>query len=221
MFWVSELLSKGEFKLSEACGDQQELLDLAKQLPGVLIQARSSATNLAYKNAFQKWMDWSVAYNGISCLPASPQHVALYLIHVGNIANSFSTVNLASCAITWGHQIAGFESPVGHVTVSQILKGLQRKLACPKNPKEPFTVHDMQNLCEVVDKCNLTDLRNTCLMLLTFYGFLRFSEVVNLRLKNVVMHKTHVELKITKAKNDQLRLGNIVVISALKSACPV
>ena len=56
---------------------------------------------------------------------------------------------------------------------------------------------------------------------LAFFAFLRFDEVVHLKAGNVKIHNTHVEILIEKAKNDQLRQGNVVVIAKRPQRCPV
>jgi hypothetical protein len=136
LFWVSELNSKGDQKGSV---DSEELRRLEAQHPDILARARAPATNDAYSRAFQKWKTWTLKYNHIICLPASPKYVALYLINVANTSNTFSTVNLASASIAWAHHLAGHESPTKNVLVVETLAGLKSKLAKPKVKKEPFT----------------------------------------------------------------------------------
>jgi hypothetical protein len=69
--------------------------------------------------------------------------------------------------------------------------------------------------------CCLSDLRNTCMLFIAFYGFLRYDELVHLQRNSVIIHASHAELKITKSKCDQLRFGSTVVIARLESYCPV
>ena len=44
-------------------------------------------------------------------------------------------------------------------------------------------------------------------------GFLRYSEVSNIRLSNIVFHPDYLSIKIPKSKNDQLRQGDQVLIA--------
>ena len=48
--------------------------------------------------------------------------------------------------------------------------------------------------------------------LLAFAGFLRFDELSNLKLKDVVSHATYFELFIEGSKTDQYREGAVVPI---------
>jgi site-specific recombinase XerC len=107
------------------------------------------------------------------------------------------------------------------VLVAETLAGLKVKLARPKQPKQSFTVAHIQALIDSMDSTNLTDVRNVCLMVLAFYAFLRFDEVARLKYKHVYFHNTHTEITIESAKNDQLRLGNVVVFARLPVHCSV
>jgi len=57
--------------------------------------------------------------------------------------------------------------------------------------------------------------------LIGFAGFLRYSELVNIRLSDIELHPGHLKIRITKRKTDQLRQGDEVVIARAGSLqCP-
>jgi hypothetical protein len=68
-------------------------------VPGVLSEARAGSTNKVYIRAYAKWKAWSHKFPEIKILPASPQHVVLYLIFLSDCSTSFSVINIAACAI--------------------------------------------------------------------------------------------------------------------------
>ena len=194
---------------------------LRAQLPGVLAEARANSTNKLYANAYKKWKAWTIEHKLSSALPANPQFVVLYLLHLAQFALSFSVIKVAYSSLVWAHKLAGFPSPLENSLVTETLAGLKFRLAKPRQPKTPFTLAHIQELFEKVEVSNLTDVRNVCFMGLAFFAFLRFDEVVHIKTGNVTIHKTHVELLVEKAKNDQLRQGNVVVIARRPRFCPV
>jgi hypothetical protein len=193
---------------------------LEAQLDDVLESARAPSTTAQYKASWIKWLNWTLKLN-VCNLPAEPKNVALFLVHVNNTTNSFSSVKLAYSAIAWKHSINGLVSPTGNPLVVEVISGLKRQLARPVCKKEPFSIGDMNNLYEQLIPGCLTDLRNTCMLLIAFYGFLRFEEMVHLLCCNVIVLADHAELHIEKSKCDQLRLGETVVIARFSVNCPV
>jgi integrase len=142
-------------------------------------------------------------------------------VHVNNSANSYSSVKLAFSAIAWKHSVTGLIAPTSTPLVTEVIAGLKRQLENPVCRKEPFSVDDMNSMyMQMIPDC-LTDLRNTCMLLIAFYGFLRCEELVHLTCGSIIIHKDHAELHIEKSKCDQLRLGETVVIAKFQHNCPV
>jgi integrase len=204
------------------CGASADLLELAADIPSVLAASRAPSTTELYTGVYKKWMAWVREHNGIVALPATPYSVILYLMFLAKSATSYSTINLAVSAIAWGHGLAGFTTPTRSILVSKFLSGLKAKLAQPKKQKEPFLLKQMHDCMDFMDINSITDVRDTCVLLISFYGFLRFDELAHLKVKHLVFHSSHMEIFIEKTKNDQLREGNSVCIARLGSSrCPV
>ena len=49
---------------------------------------------------------------------------------------------------------------------------------------------------------NLTNSRLMMILVLSFMGFLRFSELSNLKRSDVIIHNTHMSILIEKSKKD-------------------
>ena len=198
------------------------MVGLANDVPNLLSNARAPSTNLVYGRAFQKWKEWAACYSEVRDIPAEPTHVVLYLTHLAKSAKSFATVNVAICALAWAHALAGLESPSKNVLVLEVLQGIKRGLAKPTVHREPFAPEHVKAFFDVLNKKSLTDLRNTVIIVIAYYGFFRFEEVSSITLDQVSFHSTHVEIFIPKSKADQLRQGNTVVIAKLGGVyCPV
>ena len=155
-------------------------------------------------------------------MPASHLHVLLYLVHLDQTATSFSTINLAVCAIKWAHGMAGLESPTDHVMITEALNGLRRKQARPTVRKEGFTKVHIHQLINDLDISSVVDTRNTILIVLAYFALLRVSELLNIRACDVIIWHDRLELVIPTSKCDQLRAGDKVLVAKLGGVfCPV
>lgn len=67
--------------------DQEDLLDgsirgLADRLKTTVLSSKADGTSLLYFGEYRKWKDFAVSKINGSVFPASPFHVALYLLHL-------------------------------------------------------------------------------------------------------------------------------------------
>jgi site-specific recombinase XerD len=200
----------------------EELEGLADKVPEILENSRATNTSKVYQASFNRWERWTSKYPEIDALPAQPNHVILYITHLAEKAGSFSSINQFLSALSWAHNLQGLASPVKDPVVTEVINGIKRKLACPTLRKEPFSADNMKNLVLLMRPVSLTDVRNTTLMVIAFVAFLRFEEVTNIRIQDITFHAEHVEINIPKAKTDQLRQGNSLVIASTGGVtCPV
>lgn len=198
------------------------LVELSADLSDVLGQARAPSTKIVYTRAFEKWKKWTTDYEDIRDLPADPLHVALYLTHLSKTAATFSSINQAISAIAWAHGISGMDSPTGHIMVKETINGLKRKLAKPCVRKEPFEPNHIRSFFDVLVNDSVSDLRNTTLIVLSFYALLRFDEVSRLKCKDISLSEDFVEIHIDRSKRDQLRQGDTVLVASMGGKyCPV
>ena len=69
---------------------------------------------------------------------------------------------------------------------------------------------------------SLSDLRLATTCLLSFAGFFRFNDLVNLRPMDIKIEGNTMRIHIVRSKIDQLRQGDEVVVARTNSAtCPV
>ena len=200
----------------------KSLEDLASKVPGILRNSRAVNTSKAYQAAFLRWDKWVSSYPEVNAVPANPTHVILYLTHLSNTVGSFASISQFLSALSWAHNLQGYVSPVRDPVVVEVVSGLKRQLACPTVRKEPFSTENIKSLFKIMNTSSLTDIRNTTLIVLAFVAFLRFDEVTNILVKDLSFKDSHIELAIPKAKTDQLRQGNVVVIASTGGdTCPV
>ena len=75
---------------------------------------------------------------------------------------------------------------------------------------------------EGADLSNVLQLRNVCLYMLSFAGFFRSEEVLNINMSNIRFFEGFMIIKVDKSKTDQFRQGDEVVIAQSEgNVCPV
>lgn len=169
-------------------------------------------------------MKWARLYKEIdSVLPCKELYVALYLQHLIENAKHYSVVESAMYSIKWAHDTAGLADPCDSDIVRSVVQAAKRVLNRPINKKEPVEANTMKKLFDHFnDRSSLKELRVLTMCSLMYTGFLRFSELCNIRARNLSFHNTHVDIFIEKSKTDCYRKGKNVVIARLENQfCPV
>ena len=220
----ADIFSVGQWNSFSNLLDGAPILnDLAEKLPEYLISSKADNTQKKYRYGFNLWCKWSKLHS-LPSLPASHLHIALYLIHLSETANSINKLDEAIYAISWAHMLAGFPDPCKTSLVHSVREGAHRKIGHTVIRKEPVTPEILQNIVSRYgsSSCNLKDLRIATMCLISYAGFLRFSELANLKRSNITFCSTHVTLTLEKSKTDVYREGREVVISRTGlETCPV
>ena len=75
---------------------------------------------------------------------------------------------------------------------------------------------------EGADLSNVLQLRNVCLYLLSYAGFFRSEEVLNIRMSHIRFYEGFMTIRVDKSKTDQLRQGDkVVIVKSEGNVCPV
>jgi hypothetical protein len=98
------------------------LLQLADRLPELLLDKRSDNTNKAYVGAYKRFKVWANKFPEICQMPVSPGHVCLYLVHLGQLELSVSSITNAVAGLSWAHHMCGSTSPTDNDTVKLLLQ---------------------------------------------------------------------------------------------------
>ncbi|XP_060599208.1 uncharacterized protein LOC132752837 [Ruditapes philippinarum] len=119
--------------------------------------------------------------------------------------------------------MAGLEDPCSSEFVKNIKCGILRECGKPSKPKEPLLAEDLAKLVlHFNSNVNLMDMRFITMSLLSFSGFLRFAEVIQLKRSDLEIDDSQVKIMLGSSKTDQLRKGATVVIARTnKFTCPV
>ena len=121
--------------------------------------------------------------------------------------------------------MCGFPDPCTSFLPISTREGCHRSIGHRgRNKKEPISPDILKNICLLYgnNSCNLLDLRIACMCVLSFSGFLRFSELANLRRSDIQIFDDYLTLNVQKSKTDRYKKGTTVYFSGTgQITCPI
>jgi hypothetical protein len=111
----------------------------------------------------------------------------MYLVFICKQFISEAKIDEAVSAISWAHKLTGHSDPCHSSLVIQVREGVLRECRKPIMKKGPILPHYLLLLVEKYGNKNscLSDLRIITICLLGYSGFLRFSEIVNIKRSDI------------------------------------
>lgn len=195
-----------------------------KSIEEVLMASRAPSTVNKYKKGFAGWESWCAA-NCVGVFPAQKKDIARYYMNMYNCNAPYSRIENAHFSIKWFHDCSPLVdfNPCDSKFLQLLLAGLKRLMDHPKNKKEPITPDILNRIVlKYGYSSSLKDIRLCAMTLLAYAGFLRHSELAELKLCDIVVYDTHVKCFIEKSKTDQYRDGAWVIVAATGNpTCPV
>lgn len=88
----------------------ENLKNLAKGLPELLLNAKSDKTVQKYYYGFNKWAKWAKT-NSLSIFPVKPLHLCLFCNYLISVGTSQSVLTEVFYSIRWAHYMVGESSP--------------------------------------------------------------------------------------------------------------
>ena len=87
---------------------------------------------------------------------------------------------------------------LGSHFITKVLEGIKRLSGYTENPKSPLSSSDLKRAFQNLDyrEMNLTNSRLMMIIVLSFMGFLRFSELSNLKRSDFILNNTHMSIFI-------------------------
>lgn len=200
---------------------KEYLKQLSDSLAVRLLGSKSESTAQKYWYSFRKFEQF-LATISVTASSVQPIHVALYVTSLLDKGSSFSVASSAVYAIKWVFDLKSLPDPTDNSFVKNILESAKRNATKPVNKKDPVSTDMLISLCKMYQhSCDLLTVRNLCMILLGYAGFLRFNEINCLKCNDVSIKGDYVVLKIRRSKTDQYRDGNTVLISKGETeACP-
>ena len=113
---------------------------------------------------------------------------------------SFENIRNSFFAIKYFQKITGYENALTGGLPYLVLEGIKRTSQKISRKKLPLTTEHLHKLYKILGwkNMNLKDLRTTLICVFSFMGFLRYSEVSNLRMSDIVIHDSYMAIFIEK-----------------------
>ena len=203
---------------SAAAGRLAGVAALAK---GFALHARSERTRQAYSWQWRRFTEWCEQH-GLAPLPAAAGTVAMYLSAGADAGLAAATLAQALAAIGEAHRLVGQESPRGAPVVREAWKGIRGVIGARQRRASPLLVAELQTLTATLPE-TAAGKRDRALLLIGFAGAFRRSELVGLRVADLVFSGEGLIVHVRRAKNDQDGSGAAVGIpfGAIEATCPV
>lgn len=199
---------------------KQLLTDYA---PNVIFNSRRFNTLKLYGTYFKKWKRWTDRYPEIKHLPAEEKYIGIYLLNLIKEGESFSIIHSTWFALKAYHEFCGYAVCTSFLckNIYEGAKRILQSIPTKKSPITPYHLHSIYVLFQG-ENINLKDLRTLTICILSYTGFLRFSEVAVLKREDIEIYDTYLKLFLEQSKTDIYRTGHWIFISKLGSVlCPV
>ena len=214
-----------QVSITDGAAGIQALKPLSVLVPVFLAASRAPSTVKGYHTHFRKWKAWAAKFPEVEYFPASDNHFALYLTSLLQSGYSFSTIVSTFNSINFFHSSCAVRNPCNSGFVKAILEGCKRLAANSVSSKKrlpicPEHLHALVLKFAGVD-ASLLHIRDVCICLVAFAGFLRFNELANIKWCDVVFSDTYFSLFIPRSKSDQYGSGATRVIARTGNpTCP-
>ena len=149
------------------------------------------------------------------------------LIHRQVFAVTMGSLNQFVAALHWVHCKADCQDPTQHRVVRQLLTAARRLCARPINRRSPLrsVVFNKVVATLAIPTAPLQDWQTAALFVLGLTALLRWDDLQHLTPQDISICGTHMSLHLRQRKNDQLRQGDVVMVSRLEqqatTPCPV
>ena len=149
--------------------------------------------------------------------------LTLFITSMVQSAEKLSKITQTFYGLKFLHDITGRKNPCENKMAITALESASRILSKPIQKKEPIKPRHLRKLGKMLTENpkSLPNYRTLAICCVAFSGFLRFSEVANLRRSDISFHSTYMKVFIEKSKTDIYRDGAHVLIAKTGSlSCP-
>ncbi|MGV8952627.1 MAG: site-specific integrase [Cypionkella sp.] len=176
-------------------------------------------THLAYAASIRRFSNWC-SERSHQFLPAEPVVVAEYLADL--IANGlqWTSIRVHAAAVSHLHVSSSENNPCKTYIVGAVLRGARRRRGGNVNQKNALSAQILAEILCVVPE-DLKGIRDRAMLLIGFAGALRRSEIVSLRVEDLLFTPEGVVLKIKKSKTDWAGEGVLIAIPNGRKLQPV
>jgi integrase len=185
-----------------------------------VLAEKAASTRRGYAKDFRLFSAWCDG-QGLSALPAAPEHVADWLGTLADSGISAGTIRRRVAAIAYVHQIAGHASPTASALVKAVIKGIRREIGtAPKHQKQAIVAPQIAAMLATCGD-DLLGRRDRALLAVGFAGALRRSELVALTVADIAFTDKGADIRITRSKTDGEGKGAVLAVPHGSQILPV
>jgi hypothetical protein len=180
-----------------------------------LARQRADSTTRAYLARFNLFRDYVLRCGVTMVFPLSVSVILRYLQSFVDRRCVCGTVRGHLDAIAWAARAAGYADLLDHGLIIDFMSGCGK--ICPpvrRGVKRCWTVDMLHRVYDAYEPQFSVGcwLRNVVMLFIGFYGFLRVSELVALRMHDLHLDGGVLQMTIRRSKCDQESRGRVVMI---------
>ena len=209
--------------LSEPTDEQLEPEDL-QSLADFLLGSKAVSTTSEYVRSLGRYKGWC-KFTSSSWLPLCKLNLIRYFKYLSEQKLSSSTITSFWSAIQWVSKLQK-DSALANDNLlrvaydSAVRTSYSYSLHDQRRPVSPTIIRKI--LEHLFETGKLMDSRFATFLTVLFYGFLRASEALNLKMSDITISNHSFDIHISQSKTDQKRLGCTLKVSKNGSEfCPL
>ncbi|CAO3460789.1 hypothetical protein [Azospirillum argentinense] len=185
--------------------------------------SRAASTRRAYASDWSRFTAWCSERN-IPPVPADPRLVAMFLSAEAAAGTSPRTVARRMAAIGYYHKQSGHQPPQrapGAETLLEVLAGIRRTHGKPAAKKAAADADILRDILRAIPGDGLRATRDRALIAFGMASALRRSELVALRVEDLVRTPEGMRVTIARSKTDQEAEGVTIAVPDGRRIRPV
>ena len=187
----------------------ERLLEEAEEIRGKSVAESSRKTYLSALGVYEKTMKDQI---GVDPYPIDVKKMMAFLVFMKRLKRTYSTLANYVCALSFYFRSHNMDNLTEDIQFKVFQTGLRRELcATEKNPKakDPFELEFFERIEAMVPLDVVENRRLMFCMTVAFSAFLRISELMNLRKRDirVDLGMGRMEIFIMRSKTDQYGQG--------------
>ena len=189
----------------------REDIDAAR---GYADASRAPGTWRVYESDWRRFAAWC-RERGLDSLPADPRVVAVFLAAEAAAGSAPATVGRRVAAIGWMHRRVGLQPPQareGAAAILEVLAGIRRTHGQAPERKQAADADVLRDLLRATPGEDLRAVRDRALLAFGMAGAFRRSELVALRVEDVLIVPEGLRVLVRRSKTDQEGAGATVAI---------
>jgi hypothetical protein len=168
-----------------------------------------------YKKEWVKWLTFARRHE-YPLAPPRPADLEDYLTSEVGPRGYVAVIDSISASFNWHCAEVEYSSPFLKKRIVLIVKGMKRLLRKPSVPRLPFLRLHIRRFMRF-SKGSFQHWRAAVVMATCFANFLRFSEVLNVRLEDLTLVGNDLCFRVRKAKNHRLGFNVCLPVGDPKS----